>query len=144
MDWGRHFFRQIESNRPLTYRASTRIEGCQAGGLGHLLQEQGRTRFNSVAKTIHLSYLPIIYLWTAPLSVLVLQWFLMLRTLYLPKQLYSMFMAIASQSETYILNQRYKSGSAWIFRINFGSWIRVLVFKIKNNCHVIINNFQES
>ena len=49
------------------------VEGCQASRLGHLLQymreynakspNQGRKRFNSIAKTIHFSYLPIIYLW---------------------------------------------------------------------------------
>ena len=54
------------------YRAGTTVEGCQAGGLGHLLQyrreynskspKQGRKRFNSIVKTIHFSYLPIIYL----------------------------------------------------------------------------------
>ena len=48
------------------------VEGCQAGGLGHLLQymrkynaespKQGRKRFNSIAKTINFSYPPIIYL----------------------------------------------------------------------------------
>ena len=49
------------------------FEGCQAGGLGHLLQcmneynavskKQGRKRFNSIVKTIYFFYLPIIYLW---------------------------------------------------------------------------------
>ena len=51
------------------YHASTTVEGCQAGGLGHLLQympeynaespKQGSKRFNSNVKTIHFSYLPI-------------------------------------------------------------------------------------
>ena len=51
---------------------STTFEGCQAGGLGHLLHymreynfespKQGRKRFNSITKKIHFSYLPIIYL----------------------------------------------------------------------------------
>ena len=48
------------------------VEGCQAGGLGQLLQfmreynakspKQGRKRFNSIVKTIYFLYLPIIYL----------------------------------------------------------------------------------
>ena len=57
---------------PIQYLYSTTVEGCQAGGLGHRLQymreynaeskKQGRKRFNSIVKTIHFSYLPIIYL----------------------------------------------------------------------------------
>ena len=49
------------------------VEGCQAGGLGHLLQymreynaesqKQGRKRFNSIVKTIGFDHLVIIYLW---------------------------------------------------------------------------------
>ena len=52
------------------------LEGYQAGGLGHLLQpagymreyiaecpKQGRKRFNSIAKTIYIADLVIIYLW---------------------------------------------------------------------------------
>ena len=56
----------------IQYRASTMAEGCQAGGLGHLLQymceyntespKKGRKRFNSTVKTIHFSYLHINYL----------------------------------------------------------------------------------
>ena len=52
------------------------VEGCQAGGLGHLLQymreynaespKQGMKEFNSIAKTIYFSYLPIIYLCFTP------------------------------------------------------------------------------
>ena len=67
---GRHFFTQIEPN---WRRAGTTVGGCQAGGLGPLLQymceynagsqKQGRKRFNSIVKTISFSYLPIIYLW---------------------------------------------------------------------------------
>ena len=55
-----------------TVHASTRVEGCQAGGLGHLLlymreydaesPKQGKKRFNSIVKTINFSYLAIIYL----------------------------------------------------------------------------------
>ena len=51
------------------------VEGCQAGGLGHLLQYmreynaesliQGSKRLNSIVKTIYFSYLPIIYLYAA-------------------------------------------------------------------------------
>ena len=55
------------------------VEGCLDGGLGHLLQymrkynaerlKQGRKRLNSIVKTIHFSYLPIIYLrYTIPIS----------------------------------------------------------------------------
>ena len=60
----------------IQYHASITIAGSQAGGLGHLLQYmreynaessiQGRKRFNSIVKTIHFSYLPIIYLWATP------------------------------------------------------------------------------
>ena len=49
------------------------VAGCQAGGLGHLLQcmrkynaespKQGRKRFNSIVKTIGFDHLVIIYLW---------------------------------------------------------------------------------
>ena len=52
------------------------VEGRQAGRLGHLLQymreykakspKQGRKRFNSIVKTVLISYLPIIYLWRWP------------------------------------------------------------------------------
>ena len=55
-----------------TVRASTTVEGCQAGGLGHQFQymreynaespKQGRKRFNSIVKTINIAYLGIIYL----------------------------------------------------------------------------------
>ena len=58
------------------YRACTILEGCQAGGLGHLLQymceynaerpKQGRKtweRFNAIVKTIDFDHLVIIYLW---------------------------------------------------------------------------------
>ena len=52
----------------------TMIEGCQAGGLGHLLQycmreynaesqKQGRKRLISTVKTIGFDHLVIIYLW---------------------------------------------------------------------------------
>ena len=74
--WGRRFFRQIEPNcmtPAVQYRASTTVEGCQDGGLGHLLQymreynakcqKLGSKRLHSMAKMIHFSYLPIIYLW---------------------------------------------------------------------------------
>ena len=71
--WGPRFFRQMNLNDPaVQYRASTTVKGCQSDGLGHLLQymreynakspKQVRKRFNSTAKTIHFSYLPIIYL----------------------------------------------------------------------------------
>ena len=56
-----------------TIRASTTVEGCQAGGLGHLFQymreyiaespKQGSKRFNSIEKTIGFDHLVIIYLW---------------------------------------------------------------------------------
>ena len=55
-----------------TVRASTTVEGCQAGGLGHQFQymreynaespKQGRKRFNSIVKTINIADLGIIYL----------------------------------------------------------------------------------
>ena len=71
----RHFFTQIEPYWPLPYSAMPvpllAVGGCQAGGLGHLLQymrkynaqspKQGRKRFNSIVKTINISYFPIIY-----------------------------------------------------------------------------------
>ena len=57
---------------PVQYSASTMVEGCQAGGLGHILQymreynaespKQGRKRFNSIVKTIGFDHLVIIYL----------------------------------------------------------------------------------
>ena len=55
-----------------TVRASTTVEGCQAGGLGHQFQymreynaespKQGRKRFNYIVKTINIADLGIIYL----------------------------------------------------------------------------------
>ena len=52
------------------------VEGCQAGGLGHLLQnmreynaespKKGRTRFNFIVKTIGFDHLVIIYLCSKP------------------------------------------------------------------------------
>ena len=54
-------------------RASTTVEGCQAGRLGQLFQylrkynaeslKQGSKRFNSNAKTNYIADLGIIYLW---------------------------------------------------------------------------------
>ena len=62
-----------------TVRASTRVEGCQAGGLGHQFQymreynaespKQGRKRFNFIVKTINSSHLPLIYLWVIGVQV---------------------------------------------------------------------------
>ena len=56
-----------------TIRASTTVEGCQAGGLGQLFQnmreyiaespKQGSKRFNSIEKTFGFDHLVIIYLW---------------------------------------------------------------------------------
>ena len=53
--------------------ASTLVEGCQASGLGHLLQymceynaerpKQDRKRFNSIVKTMGFDHIVIIYLW---------------------------------------------------------------------------------
>ena len=58
-----------------TVRASTTVEGCQAGGLGHQFQymreynakspKQGRKRFNSIVKTIDIADLGIVYLWSS-------------------------------------------------------------------------------
>ena len=55
-----------------SYRASTMVEGCQAGRLGHLLQymhkynaeslKQGSERFNSIVKTFNIADLCIVYL----------------------------------------------------------------------------------
>ena len=78
--WGPRFFRQKNLTDPaVQYRASTTVKGCQSDGLGHLLQymreynakspKQVRKRFNSTAKTIHFSYLPIIYLWSGWSSI---------------------------------------------------------------------------
>ena len=58
-----------------TICASTTVEGCQAGGLGHLFQymreyiaesaKQDSIRFNSIEKTIGFGHLVFIYLWSA-------------------------------------------------------------------------------
>ena len=58
--WGRRFFLQIEPNLPtaIQYRASTMVEGCQGGGLGHLLQYMREKREQCRE--------PIIYLWVSP------------------------------------------------------------------------------
>ena len=42
---GRHFFSQIEPNFPLPY--CTVLEGCQAGGLGHLFRLQYMREYNA-------------------------------------------------------------------------------------------------
>ena len=59
-------------NYAVQHRASTMVEGCQAGGLGHLMQymreysaespKKDRKRFNSIVKTIGFGHLIIIYL----------------------------------------------------------------------------------
>ena len=74
MGGGRLFFHikfnLIDSCR--TVCDSTKVKGCQAGGLGHQFlymreydaksPKQGKKRFNSIVKKINFSYLPIIYL----------------------------------------------------------------------------------
>ena len=77
--WRRHFFHQIETNWPLPYSTMAcmpvpRLREARPAGLVTywLLQhmhkynakspKQDRKRFNSIVKTIHIFYLPIIYL----------------------------------------------------------------------------------
>ena len=74
--WEKCFFRQIEPNGPLPYSnvPAPRLRDARPAGwvtyYSTYMREynaetpkQGRKRFNSIAKTIHFSYLPIIYLW---------------------------------------------------------------------------------
>ena len=58
--WGRLFFPQVEPARPagwVTLQQYMREYNTDS-------PKQGRKRFNSIVKTIHFSYLPIIYLWS--------------------------------------------------------------------------------
>ena len=69
---GRCFFCQIEPNFSLPSYCIV-VEGCQAGGRGHLLQymrecngeisKQGSKRFNSFAKTIHFAHHVILFIY---------------------------------------------------------------------------------
>ena len=79
---GRHFFHQIEPNWPLPYSYSTvpvpQLRDARSAGWVTYIAvyvrvqcrdpKQGRKWINSIVKTIHSSYLPVIYLHTVPLS----------------------------------------------------------------------------
>ena len=59
---GRHFFCQMKDNFPMPY--FTVVEGCQAGGLGHLLQymreynaETGQQKVQLSIKMKHFAHL---------------------------------------------------------------------------------------
>ena len=74
--WGPHLFHQIEPNWPLPYSTVPvpRLREARPAGLvtywgicimheyNAEIPKQGRKRFDSSVKTIHFSYLPIIYL----------------------------------------------------------------------------------
>ena len=73
-DWGRHFFHQIELTTAVEYRASTTDEGSHGRRAGSPIAvhicgstqcwepKTGQEKVQSIVKTIHISYLPIIYL----------------------------------------------------------------------------------
>ena len=72
--WGQRFFRQIEPNWPLPYSTMPIPRFRNARPTGWVTycsictstmpraQKKNRKRFNYITKTIHFSYLPIIYL----------------------------------------------------------------------------------
>ena len=73
-DWGLHFFHQIELTTAVEYRASTTDEGSHGrrarspiavhicGSTQCREPKTGQEKVQSIVKTIHISYLPIIYL----------------------------------------------------------------------------------
>ena len=85
-------FTQIEPNWPLRYSTMPVPRWRDAGWVTYIAVQymrvqsrepaiQGSKRFHSIVKTIHLSYLPINYLWFCPSKIWILFIYSMLATL---------------------------------------------------------------